>query len=96
MPIFMVGIFIRWFMPGFERGKGRKTGRFSVAEILKPRGFRKFCEYKILFESWRAHQRRKKRAFGKRLVTLGSFFVSNNFFGDTAKDCFFDPNDYLN
>ena len=33
---------------GIEREGGRGNGSFPVAEILKPLGFRKFCEYKIL------------------------------------------------
>jgi len=37
-------------MRGFEREEGRRNGSFSVAEILKPMGFRKFCGYKILFD----------------------------------------------
>ncbi|KXB07777.1 hypothetical protein AKJ56_02390 [candidate division MSBL1 archaeon SCGC-AAA382N08] len=28
--------------------RGRENGSFPVAEILKPLGFRKFCENKIL------------------------------------------------
>jgi len=34
------------FLPGrgFERERGRENGSFPVVEILKPLGFRKFCE----------------------------------------------------
>ena len=50
---------------------GRETGRFSVAEILKPMGFRKFREAKFcLSPVARAVKKQKRMAKGRPLLLL--------------------------